>query len=547
MRVRQRRSEANCEGPCPASILIPLEANWISFACFHDSDHPTTQVLSLATAKMANLDTLDRIQREPLRLVSNISREEDCHQPDQRTGFGDLPHEVRDRILWATCGQDGHGNRTSGAGPLTDCTRIAAALALVCRNLHGQVLPLLYAIVRLSRPSALATFNRTLTARPALGRLVKRLHIGPEEALPQDWWPLQISRNPNVAGQLRVNLFDPQEDVASKYFRHSEFLPTKPSSKQDLWSAAGTAVELGAEDLDLARSSPGFSWMGRHIGSDAWHVRVWELQAAMELWCLDVCSREDEGTKMPFPRLVVGTSRVSPPSLTGQKVVHVTRSQLYERMSRKGAPTDHFGHPLLFALSGLRWHARLPEKGEDSSRFWNLPEDRLHSGGSSRRELNSWEDISDAIAWPDSRPSELEDDVDVEWPPLSLCDPLDPDIPSTATIGGNTALARTVLSLTAAVHTLSLTRFLERALVGFRAPCHQDLRFVNLGPPPRGWAAELHLEHSTLRGVEQLRICGGPLRQTELDAIAGKGGALASLQELQWIPASEFGGFLSYR
>lgn len=391
---------------------------------------------------------------------------------------------------------------------------------------------MLYANVRLSHPSTLAVFHRTLTARPALGRLVRRLHIGPDDALPGNWWPLVNYPSLNDSRALVANIVDSYSDprLSKSFCRNHHFPLQRPPVDYGIYPSVMEALGAGAQDLDVDVNKRNCAHSGPNIGSDAWHVRVLELQAAMELWCLDFRRWEQEverrtgdrphsSTVWPSPRLTIGTRVMS--SSDGRDVLRLTRAQLYDRMTRRGAPTDDFSHPLLFARSGLRWRAR------DLDGEW-------HEGGSTRRDPQDGEDLADAFAWD----GDLYDDGAV--PPPSFFEPLEATIPPTATLGGNLALARSVLSLTPFVSSLSLTGFLERALAGNRPPPHQDLFWVSLGPPPSEWSPTLRLDHSSFRSVERLRVCCAPFGEEELGAIAGEGGALANLYQLDWTVTTKF-------
>lgn len=458
------------------------------------------------------------------------------------TGFWKLPHELQSRILETACGPPVLPRRVT-VGHRSDCTTTMLRLALSCKAFNRQMLPILYANVRLPLPSNLSNFQRTLASRPALGRLVTRLHIGPDEEFRMsEWWPMSHTRLRSNTDTFPVRLTESCDDPRlPRWASPSHSLVPLDSSSSDLSKDVHNAFEAASRDLDVELQSPGSSRSGENIGMDAWRVRVWELQAAMELWCLytRVCDEEEEqrtavkpayGTRPQYPSLAVG-GRASSSSAAGGEVFHVTRAALYQRMSRKEALTNHFGHPLLSARSGLRWRVR------GLGQTW-------HDGGRRRHAVQEGEDVADLFAWASTPPAPDEDDfdfdADVVVPPSDLCDPLDEDIPATATVGGNLALARTVLSLTPSVSSLSLTGFLERALVGSRPPCHQALRSVNLGPTAAGLSVPAHFEHTALHGVRRLRICGAPLDPPELDAIAGKGGALPKLRQVEWTPTTEW-------
>lgn len=68
--------------------------------------------------------------------------------------------------------------------------KTTTSLALVTKLFHDVAVKTLYANLRITRPTTLRLLVAALLDRPALGRLVKSLHIGPADALPKDWLPI---------------------------------------------------------------------------------------------------------------------------------------------------------------------------------------------------------------------------------------------------------------------------------------------------------------------------------------------------------------------
>lgn len=463
--------------------------------------------------------------------------------PRNLSGFWKLPKELRDRILSIACTTD-ILHRYDKIGRAGDCTKTIIRLSQASRYFYAFATPLLYAHVRLDRPSALRLFHQALASRPALGRLVKSLHIGPQEAVPEYWWPI---RNFDYSGKddyaFRVNLVDSVDDPSRPWWAcpsHDLRYDVEADCPSRWAKAIGDAFDAASRDLDVDIRHEKMDYSGRPIESDAWHVRVMEVQGAMELYSFythrrDVQEKEERGLegpaswyelKGPYARLVVGNRM--PQSLADGKddnIFRVSRYEIYQRLTRRRTPADHFNHPLLFARSGLSWEAEGPN-------------DILHRSDGSNPANLSADDPANLFSWPNTGTSASvvnEGDTDEAAPafPFDLSDSIDPAVPNTVTVGGNLALARSVLALTPLLSTLSLTGYLQFAVVSERAPpAFEELRFVTLGPH-RCWGRWLRYGHSTFEKVEKLRICGGVLALEEIEDIVG-GSTLPSLREFYW-------------
>lgn len=101
-------------------------------------------------------------------------------------GFWRLPSELQQNILFLACRP---GSSDSLLALDLTTTR---SLALVSRRLYPQIVMILYRSPKITTISALRSFQFALSSRPALGRLVKDLHIGPVDDLPRHWWPLSM-------------------------------------------------------------------------------------------------------------------------------------------------------------------------------------------------------------------------------------------------------------------------------------------------------------------------------------------------------------------
>lgn len=432
--------------------------------------------------------------------------------------------------------------RTHIVGRSDECTDMMMRLTLSCRAFNSFATSLLYAHVRLTRPSDLRLFHQALASRPALGMLVKSLHVGPEETQPEHWWPIDDDGVCGFSNRgFLVHLEDLPERARHKWWAfHARYLPLQDSLgwgvddfglSESVFKAVTEAIRDGSRDLNVdvrdwtCHNDP----TGRNIGSDAWHTRGLELQAALELYCLDMYRRDElekqrtgaeslTSLKTTYPRLAIRSG--SSASTAGEEEADeetfvVTRHQLYQRMTRRGAPTDNFNHPLLFARSGLKWLA------EDDTGY-------EHEGQAPRGEIDQDEDIARAFAWP---PAASNPEA-IQAHPGDFSNPIDLAIPGTLTVGGNVSLARLVLALTPEVSRLSMTGFLECALLNACPPL-RALRSVMLGPQPNGWDLSYQRQFNALRGVEKLRICGRVPSPSEIKELV-EGESFGKLRKLQW-------------
>lgn len=458
--------------------------------------------------------------------------------PRVLAGFWRLPKSLQHRILITACTHERFSHYRT-VGRAQDCTKTMLRLSLSCKEFYYVVTPLLYAFVRLPAPSALRSFQQALATRPALGSFVKALHIGPNGALPDRWWPIESSSGNDW--YFRVNLtstFDDPRRPSWACPSHGLCMEicTNESEECPFGKAISNSFEAASRglDVDLHHTNKGYS--GQEIGSDAWHVRVLEVQAAMELWCFGT-KRSDEDAKQgtgeteyyrlktKYPRLVVlgGGESSSKGQGASTDTFFVTRHQIYERMAREGAPTDHFNHPLLYARSGMGWIAEGPN-------------DLKHGVQAPREDGGHEENPSDVFACPrrGSSPSGADPLGSNNGYSRSLSEPLDPAIPSAATIGGNLGLARSVLSLTPHLTSLSLTSFLQCAVVGQRAPpAFEGLKSLTIGPTHNGCSFAHRYDHQTLSSLEKLRICGQTPTPQDIATIVGDD-AFPNLKELEW-------------
>lgn len=466
-------------------------------------------------------------------------------------GFWALPLELQQGIVALACGPPAIPRHTR-AGRSTDCTTTMLRLLQAGRAFSGLATPLLYSHVRLSRPSGLRAFHQTLATQPELGLLVESLHIGEDDALPNHWWPLRTT------GRKEPD-YDSEDDQSERWLDHLDYGTPEPkdpyriffrlnlggegrwrgclfyehelNAPNDLDAAhlaLDRAFDAASRDLDVNLQRRDRNYAERKISVNTWHIRVLEVQAAVELYYLDMLRRYEQAqtaasrkevmgvleTPFPYPSLRVGKEAAS--TLTSgesavSKVFNVSRSQLLERLASAGSPADRFEHPLVCARSEVGWHA-----------------------GALDGEAH-YADSGDQIV---DRPAQTPEDFPHSWEPIAV---LHFEALLATPVGENLALARDVLCLTPRVRSLSLTGnfdlCLTSELLTWQAHC---LQAVTLGPCQTDWDKTLALSHPAIRTTKSLRVCQGLLPREEFGWISGSSDALPQLEEFHWIMSFKY-------
>lgn len=451
------------------------------------------------------------------------SSENRAPQPSRQPSFHafqQLPSDLQARIITMACWlpKPPGWPQEYGTAVVRLDVDTARSLALVCAPFHAIVARCLYEHIRIGRPSTLRMLLNSIVRRPALGRLIKSLHIGPEDGLSYDWLPfggqgvtLSLTAPSDAGREPRWSCAPPSHPVC---LRSSEG-PGPPHAMETL----EVAIKTASRSLDVDTSRTGIDFAGRVIDIDTWYCRGFEFFAAIELYAMEMARCEgrnranywtDRDTR--YTRLAItggpGSPGLRPPSGSEEGVFAVSRAQLLERLANPKGKTDRFDHPLLFARSGIAWEAR--QHGYAV----------VHGGTEPQWHEGDAEDPLDAQRTDGS--------------PL-----LDVALPSTATIGGILNLTRALLAQTPLLQNLSLSGFLERAVCGTRRPMElKALRFLSLGPPPiyisrPGWYPPLRFETPSFPNVERLRICGHSLDKQQAVAIGG-GSVFKKLQHFQW-------------
>lgn len=390
-------------------------------------------------------------------------------------------------------------------------TTTLLSLALVCRQLYDQVSPQLWRAVTITRPSSLFRLYQALLANPERAELIKWLHIGPQDLLPADWWPLRLSRRRIVSSLEQAQL--PSGCCGGQAW----YLDGSPQGCQQVavFNALRVAQESFGVDL----------FEDRIVRTEKVEATLM-LQATLDLYLEKVRSIEEKGNEEQqrgkrqchhYPPLVLADSTASAPLVSvpdGTFVLY--RSQLLRHLARPGATTDRLDHPLLLSRAGFRISVTTPSD--------NLRR-RSGFGGAQYRLLKKYADVAsrEEHLWPEAKLLRKEDtSASSSWGKA-----LNKPVLSTGTLGAVLRLIRGVLGITTDVKNLSLTGFLPHALDGHQVG--PEVRRLSLGPRPPRWGASFPLAH--VRNVEELRICGVPLTPTDVKRLLEDN---SKLKELEW-------------
>lgn len=459
--------------------------------------------------------------------------------------FNSLPYELRSRIIEAACGYDeciglfGHKD--------------AVNFMLVSRSVYATAASYLYKAIWITSPTTLAAFSRAIVSKPALGRLVKALFLGPPWHLPRDWWPLRhlhgpskVFKSPSIGTSVKDESLLPFGCTRHQRWPlrnvKSAHTNERDTAIQEAIKAAQTAIGI---DLRSPRKAPD----GQEIGSSLWLIGVMEVQAALDLYLIELRRREDEASRLPrihsptnkkrkassgssYPALILTTSTSSSPGATSSsKTSHVDtppfslhRTKLLQHLFRRGGPADHFDSPILFARSGIKLLSFDAQgKARVSASIWDSAA-ALYADSSSS-ELNNDAFASLAVGTAASNRAPLAQDL--------ASSGLDQANYNTASVGGNLALARVLLALVPNVEDLYITGFLQRTICGHGAALPPpSLRSLSLGPLTSFSDESLcpAFEHGQLAKLELLYLRGSFVADRKRDCLI----ALPKLIRAEW-------------
>ena len=473
-------------------------------------------------------------------------------QLDYLASFLTLPFELQQNIVALACGPPTI-DRWTLAGRSNSCTAMMVRLLYAAKVFYPLVTPLLYSHVRLTRPSTLHAFARTLCDKPSLGELLESLHIGEDEELPLDWWPV---RKDGVLGSkrrfLRLDLGDgdgqPWRSGASLELDTPTF-EANAAKAHALRQAFRAATKSLRVSLDSAR----YEGPPRRDYRNEWCINVFHLKAVMELYYLETLRVEqvakdgiDEGQKRvskrqktqgvepppAYPRLRMVSAATQKPLAEedGRGIYQIDHTQFLERLRAPGSPTDSFNHPCLFARSGDFWLADGPDRAThvgDKTPHSTTDEEQE---GSSATSTSEEESAASAVSTPTQ--SCVAGSLSDQWGGADFA------VPPPMTVGENLDLARRVLSLASQVRSLSVTGLFELAVAGEDPPLLSKLQSLTIGPRPTGSREPLDLTHRELNSVVKLRLCDYHISD-QVETVLGKS-ALQGLTELQWSMMLEY-------
>lgn len=490
-------------GAHPLPCLLGLDSI-CSFSSFPSHPHHDTAMADTRCSKRLKTSSTDDDGNSSDDQTASAA----AAAPRSPACFYSLPEELRSRVLDLAFHLPLSWQSMAGARSRQVDIATTLSLARTSRWLYQRVIFFLYRDIKITRPSALALLQQTVSAHPQLGRVIRSLHVGPEDDTTEG------KRSP-ITVQPRSR--DAQGNWRPASYRMSSSLRS-PSDVGLLpqWCTPGKewSFHHEAEDAKALVISRALLAIVESLGLDldrlhSWQppmtiAQIYEGQAALDLYLMALgrldnersgseassSSRSDEAN---YPHLIlVGTA--AQPTLTSAMVQDkpyvITRQQVLQHLARPGCVFDTFDHPLLFARSGL-------ETGNVSTTLRRAEPDSYH--------IWTAEDPADVFT---SNGIQDADEPSTKW--KTSLDFLDPAFTSIPTTGSLLGLFRSLLALTPGLETLSLTGFLERAVCGSRpiAAVLKNLRALSVGPPPllTTWHAPLELEGTNR--VRQLRICG---------------------------------------
>lgn len=449
---------------------------------------------------------------------------------------------------------------------------LALALSLVSPTCHAIVASTLYRNIHIAKPSTLLQFSSTFGRYPEFVKAVKSIHIGPDAELPQKGWPLRM-------GEERRNDW-PELFLITSLSQHSDeqLLPR--------WCELGSAFSLdqagvglqhlvihkaisaAAKDLDVNPRRRRYGISGNKIGLPAWTARLYLLQAALDLYLMEMRNVEDrEGfdvtpwrtsekatprqaagrTRSPtlgaYPASKILPSRASsaasnnePDGGTGDSnTLVLTIQQLWQHIQRRDGPANHFDSAVLLtrcsrnspnfdetSWSKMRIDLCGPHTAHFSEAEW------LHvtkKAGLKGQVSHNDEAEDDSAAWFGedvySKSFYAEQDPNI--------DPL--DLPS-AGVPEFLETARTVLFSASQATNVSLSGYFARALPALRRM--EALRSLNIGPTP-GWWEDVGMKPEVVRRLKKnlfkLRVVG-KMHSDDAAQICHK---LTALEEVEWV------------
>lgn len=201
--------------------------------------------------------------------------------------FFALPREVQLRImhlalarpfdpLWSSC-------RYPRNSPLTLDGDTAVNLLCSTRRLNEVVSPLIFAHIRIDRPSKLLAIYRAVMARPLRGSWIRSLHLGPDGEAAWADWPLRYNYEgdddnagrvlfiqaaeewPRSSSRSTTDIFA-KDPLLPRWFRSSKCFSLDGPEAGCTGKAVYDALVVAMETLDVNPYRKEYGKSGRRIG-----------------------------------------------------------------------------------------------------------------------------------------------------------------------------------------------------------------------------------------------------------------------------------------
>lgn len=233
-------------------------------------------------------------------------------------------------------------------------------LAAVSRSCNATVTKLLYGQIRITRPSSLCQLHATLTRRPDLAALVTSVYLGPDAELVKHAWPIVMAKEqhgdwPELYIKNSLSGLRSEASLLPLWCKPgAKVRLSNPQSHDGKGKAIHEAMAAAMKALDVEPWRRRFSWSKAKIGLGQWTARLLLLQAALDLFLMQMRRVEDgqgrAAAQVEYPRFKIlpqrsqTTNRGEEQSQGSDKFREfvVTENQLWQHLQRVGGPGDHF-------------------------------------------------------------------------------------------------------------------------------------------------------------------------------------------------------------
>lgn len=396
-----------------------------------------------------------------------------------------LPDELLDIVLRIAC----QGPGEDVALPDIDF-KTTLAITLVSKSTYNYTIPLLYAHVRLTRPSDLLLYVRTVSTQPSLATYTKTLWIGPDDVHieQRSSWPL----NKDCTG-MRSSIADPAMlpigvEVGTYWSLTAEATETESRIDADARNFLQKACRrVGDPKLGKGinlQSGGKNSFDGKVLPTREAHHRVYQVQQGFDSFLHRVRQKQD----------------------ARQSHGHISSTPL-----RLFPAFDRFDHPVMYDRT------ESAPTGRDDD-WTSIQRTEVFDGPDYLVQIADPYDESDT-----EQPSSDEDPHEhLRDPLLFICDIsgaestlnlaqiiCDQVASGQPTMGALIVLSRVILERSHQLLSLALTSYLQSAVFGADYGAFLDrVHLLTLGPPGQRYQMPLNLNHQGLDSVVRLRLWG---------------------------------------